>query len=428
MDGLTIFAVVLAIVLSAIGLYWTVFSARIHRAVRSMPSIRDGLRSDDDAPPLDRVSIIIPAHNEERVIDVCLQSVREQSHRDIEIIVILDRCVDASKSIVERHAAADSRVILIENDHCPDDWTGKCNAVRIGVERATGRWLLFADADTRFHPQLVEASVRVAQHRSLDMLSLLSNLTYETYYECIAQPVATIWLLRLFPIDRANRRENRRPFANGQFMLVHRDIYERIGGHAPIRRELMEDIHLARHVYQHDGRIEVLPAEGMLHCSMYRSFSDFRRGWQRIFTASCGYSGTKLRKYSGYALFNGMGVPVIQGASAVVAVAAFWQGSVIIGSSLMTLLIAALALQWYALGRIYRIGGAPWWSIACYPIGSLVISYIFHRGAHHLQGQRGITWGGREYKHSSSSATETNRANVTSKLPSGEKRGVGSKA
>ena len=83
-----------------------------------------------------------------------------------------------------------------------------------------------------------------------------------------------------------NRRDSRRHFANGQFMLFRRDVYDAIGGHEAVKGELLEDIALARVVgmRRHDYAGGCLMADGMLFCRMYRSWEAFRRGWRRIYT------------------------------------------------------------------------------------------------------------------------------------------------
>ena len=127
-------------------------------------------------------------------------------------------------------------------------------------------------------------------------MSLLSDLTLHRLHERLVQPVAAMNLVRLYPIERVNRRENPRPFANGQFMLFQRDVYEGIGGHEAVKDSTIEDIHLARCVHQHGGRGGLFMADGMFTCSMYESWHDFCVGWQRIYAGACNFKPARLRK------------------------------------------------------------------------------------------------------------------------------------
>src|SRR5205823_291327 len=92
----------------------------------------------------------------------------------------------------------------------------------------------------------IRACVALLERRRLDLLSLLSTLTCDTWFERLAQPAAGFELVRQYPISRANRRSNPRAFANGQFMLFRRAAYDAIGGHGAVHDELLEDLALAR--------------------------------------------------------------------------------------------------------------------------------------------------------------------------------------
>ncbi len=160
---------------------WIGVAYRLFMMTRSNSSVREGL--DLPNPEDYLISIIVPAHNEERVIDRCATSLRNQSHEKIQVIFVLDRCTDRTLEILQKHAVEDDRICLIENDHCPDDWAGKCNAARIGAKQAVGDWLLFTDADTQFDTELVRCSVASAIKRNASLLSILSSLTITKTFE-----------------------------------------------------------------------------------------------------------------------------------------------------------------------------------------------------------------------------------------------------
>lgn len=387
----------------AAAVYWMLVLVRIERALRRMTPLRDGLDWQPPASDAPLVSVIVPAHNEAADIDQCLTSLRGQDYPNFEIIVVLDRCTDDTAAIVDRHARADDRLTYIENEHCPEGWAGKCNAVRIGVERAQGEWLLFTDADTRAAPPLIRTALAQAMRRGVDLLSLLSDLNYERAFECIAQPVATMNLIRMFPIDRANRAERPRPFANGQFMLTRREPYEALGGHATVREAIMEDIKLAREIHKHGGRVEVMRAEGLLHCTMYDSYEEFRRGWQRIFTGSSNFSPGRLTRYGFRVLGGGLGVFTVQAGALIAGAWLIATGPAWVGGAMIALVLVSLAMQWLALGRMYRLGGAPLWAVLFYPAGCWIVGTIFLTAGRNLRRQEAIVWGGRDYVFASRS-------------------------
>jgi len=149
---------------------WIGVGFRLWSMAKTKSTIREGLTLP--TPENTTVSIIVPAHNEERVIDRCATSLRNQSFTAIQIIFVLDRCTDSTLAILQKHAEEDSRICLIENGSCPEDWAGKCNAAKVGAQQATGDWLLFTDADTKFDRELVQCAVASAIKRGAALLSV----------------------------------------------------------------------------------------------------------------------------------------------------------------------------------------------------------------------------------------------------------------
>ncbi|MCP3904202.1 MAG: glycosyltransferase [Planctomycetes bacterium] len=380
---------------------WVAIAHRVFWMLSDRPTIRRGLDllpfAGDDGPP--KVTIIVPAHNEERVIDACCTALRRQEYDALEIVFVLDRCTDGTLDIVRRHADEDDRVVIVENDACPDDWAGKCHAAKLGADVATGDFLLFTDADTEFDPRLVAASVAIARDRNLGLVSILSTLTFGHTWERIAQPVASMHLIRLFPIHRASRaeQENRRAFANGQFLLFSREWYDRIGGHESVRGDLLEDIALARRIHLEHGHAGVFIADGLLRCSMYESLNDFRLGWKRIFIEACNRRPPRLRRNAARIMFTGIACPIAQAAALALGISYLVDGQLIGGIPLTTVAAAGLIVQAAALVPIYFFTGAPARAIIGFPIGSWIVARIMLDGAGDLTHRRPIPWAGREY-------------------------------
>ena len=288
---------------------WLGIAYRLLIMARSKSTIREGLRLP--IPQDASVSIVIPAHNEERVIERCATSLRQQSHANIQIIFVLDRCTDSTLEILQKHASADNRVTIIKNSECPDDWAGKCNAAQIGAKHATGDWLLFTDADTQFDTDLVRCSVASAIKRNASLLSILSSLTISKMFEKIVQPIAGTFLVRQFPVDRVNREYRSRPFANGQFLLFNRSTYESIGGHHAVKDDLLEDIAFARAIHADGGKVQLLFADGFLRCSMYPSFEAFKTGWKRIYIEASTRNVNRLRRSGVLAIVVSIVLPLL---------------------------------------------------------------------------------------------------------------------
>ena len=201
--------------------------------------------------PADGASVRgVPAHNESRVIAGLIRSLRTETYPQLRVVLALDRCTDDTASLARAGIAGDARFEIVEIDLCPADWAGKVHAVHSGVTRSRGaqnaEYLLFVDADTVFEPGCIAASLALMRQSKLDLLSLLSTLTHDTWFERFVQTAAAFELMRQYPLTRANGLRDRRAFANGQFMLFTRNAYDAVGGHAAVNRALLEDLALAR--------------------------------------------------------------------------------------------------------------------------------------------------------------------------------------
>ena len=388
MSATEIISWILGVLVTGSLLFWIGLAYRLNSMIRTKPTIREGL--DLPAPTDASVSIVIPAHNEERVIDRCATSLRRQSHKNVQIIFVLDRCSDRTLEILQKHTKEDTRVSIIENYSCPEGWAGKCNAARLGAEKATGDWLLFTDADTKFDKELVRCAVASAIKRKASLLSILSTLTITKTFERIVQPIASTFLVRQFPVDRVNREHRSRPFANGQFLLFSRKAYEGIGGHEAVKEALLEDIAFARTIAREpDGRVQLLFADGLLKCSMYPTFDSFKTGWKRIYIESHSRDVKKLRGSAWTALVVGVCMPLI----AVVGIYFGTSGS----PSLFWTSIAAVTMFIFVNAWLYKINGAPVIFVVLSPIGAMVVAWILFGAASMLRNRKPICWGGKEY-------------------------------
>ena len=105
------------------------------------------------------VSVVVPAYNAGATIDATLDSVRAQSYRHLEILVVDDGSSDDTAARVERHAAADPRVRLLRQPNA-----GVAAARNLGLRAARGAYVAPIDADDLWHPHKVERQVRMLEH------------------------------------------------------------------------------------------------------------------------------------------------------------------------------------------------------------------------------------------------------------------------
>jgi len=379
---------------------WLFVCVLVVRATRGVPTLRAGAALAASKPPSGRVCVIVPAHNEARVIANLVRSLRAESYRDLAVVLALDRCTDDTAALARSAFVGDERFEIVEIDACPPDWTGKVHALHAGFTRSRGaidtEYLLFADADTTFQPGCIAASLALMRERSLDLLSLLSTLSYETWFERVVQPAATLELMRQYPLTLANAETGRRPFANGQFLLFRRAVYQDIGGHAAIKDSLFDDVDLARRIDAQKRRGGVFFADGLFHCNMYGDWSQFRRGWKRIFTESAGRHARRLTLSAWRARWLGTLLPLWMLAAAPVG-ALLIATNPLLGWSLAALGLLAVAIWLGTLARIAALSRAPVWIAPLHIIGAWLTAAILDEAASDLRTRTPTRWGGREY-------------------------------
>lgn len=386
------------------GLYWLIVRWRVHRDRSGRPHMRSGIDLPLDAWPT--VSVVVPAHNEEQHAPELLRSLVAQSYpAALEVIFVLDRCTDASRTALERewarHPDAARRGVslrIIENESCPADWAGKCNAAAVGTRAATGERLLLTDADTLFDPLLVRASVALMEDRGLSLLSALPGVSIRHLFEATVQPLAAMELMKLFPIARANDAAHPRPFANGQFMLFTREGYDAIGGHAAVKDDLLEDLAFARAAVQVAHlRAGLFVADDMLHVRMYETYKQFRHGWRRIFIEAARRRPHKLRRYAMECALAGAGVFIASCTSIGCGIVALRTGDDPLGWAGIGCGAFALVSQQATLMHIFALIGVPRLGALLCTHGSIAVAGIMWQAARDLVAGKPVRWGGREY-------------------------------
>ena len=385
--------------------YWGVGLSRIIVTSRRVPTARAGDALARANPPTEPVCVVVPAHNEAHAIGDVVRSLRSQDHRAMRVVLALDRCTDATLAVATEAIGNDSRFEILQIESCPEGWAGKVHAVWTGVTRSEGArgaaYLLFIDADTELAPTCVSGAHAAMRDRSLDMLSYLSTLSHDTWYETLVQPAASLELLRQFPLMQASRDEGRRPFANGQFMMFRASSYFAIETHEAVKDELLEDLALARRIEQARMRAGVYVASGVVRCRMYESWAAFRRGWKRIYTEAARRRPAKLRRAAGRMVIPGAILPACAGIGVLGSIVMFVHRDLVLGSIALAMCTLGLLIFFGAVGLAYRLGGAPLWSVPGYPIGAILASRILKEAASDLIESRPTEWGGMKYARKS---------------------------
>jgi glycosyltransferase involved in cell wall biosynthesis len=270
-----------------------------------------------------RVSVIIPARNEEANIGRCLRSILAQQGIAFQVIVVDDHSTDRTAAIAHQLmlefsgmslAASNPAVVLnpvgapylpavgkcgIETPPPPSaqpapqaillqaprplpaGWTGKANALASAVPFAQGDWLLFTDADTEHAPGSLVAAVQEAEQHGADLFSLSPEQEVEGFWEHALMPVIFSELATTFRPHDVSDPAKPIAAANGQYLLIRRAVYQAVGGHAAVAADLLEDVALARLVKGAGYRLRFRLGKGMVRTRMYRGLRQMREGWTK---------------------------------------------------------------------------------------------------------------------------------------------------
>jgi glycosyltransferase involved in cell wall biosynthesis len=226
------------------------------------------------------VSVIVPARNEEAVIAACVESLLAQPEI-AEILVVNDQSTDKTAEIVRGLMIGNPRLRLLETQDLPPGWVGKNNAVAIGAREATGAWLLFTDADAVHEAGAAAHALQLAHEHNAELVSFSPEQITKEWYEKSLIPFVYCRLARQFSFEAVNDPGSPAAAANGQFLMIRREAYEAIGGHAGIAGEVLEDLALAQRAKAAGYRLWFAPGNGIVRVRMYRSFGAMWQGWKK---------------------------------------------------------------------------------------------------------------------------------------------------
>jgi glycosyltransferase involved in cell wall biosynthesis len=334
------------------------------------------------------VDIIIPARNEEDCIGRCLESLVAQTGISFQITVVDDGSADGTRAIAESFPG----VQVLRAPEPKSGVMGKCNALITGAAGRTAKWLLFTDADTVHYPGSLAASLREAESRNVDLLSYSPEQEAATWWELAVMPVVFAELIRTYPPERVNDPTDPTVAANGQYILVRREVYEALGGHRVVAENILEDVELARIFKASDHKIWFRHGAGLVRTRMYRSFRAMWDGWTKNLAL----------------LFPGpLALATLRGVEFLAMTISLSAGLLllVLGDSRSAFFPLAFAAISY-LNFISRIQQAhfPWKANLMAFIGLPIFVSLLVRSHIHSNVRGELTWKGRTYTHSAPKA------------------------
>ena len=275
-DISTILVTILMVFNTGVLSCWIYLTFSIVQSLRNSPRLKfesEHIGSDH------RVSIIVPARNEEQYISRCLKSLLHQRHVTYEVIAVNDSSTDNTLNIMSNLSKEESRLIVVNAPPKPGGWVGKNWACYQGYMNSTGEIFLFTDADTVHSPEALSSALATMFKEKLDAISAVPKLSCKDIITRVTLPILSVFLHSRYSPVRVNDPKTKVGYFFGSFYLIKRTTYESVGTHESVRHELVEDGALGHKVKEMNFKLKLVRGEAYVEAIWAR---DPRTLWNAL--------------------------------------------------------------------------------------------------------------------------------------------------
>jgi hypothetical protein len=333
-----------------------------------------------------KVSVIIPARNEEHDIVDSLHSVLNQQGVDLEVIVVNDHSTDRTGALVEEITRGDSRVTVLHDPPLQSGWLGKVNAMQYGSAKATGDYLVFTDADILHAPSCFASALTVMQQHTYDLFSFSPQWMNESVWEHVNIPIYFVGFIKLLSLSGLDNPVSPNALASGAFMVIKTTVFQETGGFECVKDDMFDDVGFARSLKANQYRVSYWFAPA---CSQVRLFKNAH-------DAFWGTTKNILGAVEGHA---GLALPLI-----LVAVVQYWTPvlAVVVGGLTASPLlvvsgVSTYIIQYLSFFSIRRLISFHPLKLLCFPLVVIVSTCCILRAM--LYQMKGVIfWRGRAIK------------------------------
>ena len=228
------------------------------------------------------VSIIVPARNEERYIPKCVDSLVKQDYHDFEIILVNDESSDKTLEIMNEYQNSYSTIKVLNVNRPDADWTGKNWACYQGYLNSKGDLLLFTDADSYHSENTLSLVVQNIKHYRLDAITVMPRLLCNDFFTKVTLPLLTIFMHTRFSPLKVNDAKSKLGYFFGSYFLIKRDTYEKVGSHASVKHEIIEDGALGKKVKEGNFKMRMVRGESYVQTIWARNASELSKAIDRL--------------------------------------------------------------------------------------------------------------------------------------------------
>ena len=336
-------------------------------------------------PP--RLSVCVPARNEERGVEACLHSLLNQNYPNFEVIAIDDHSTDRTGDIMRNLAQENSRLKVLKAADLPEGWLGKPFALHQAFKVTRGEYLLFTDADPVFKPTALNTAVHVMRERDLDVLTLMPKAEFGSFWERAVQPVIFGFIASLTRFKNVNDPDHRSAMGFGAFLMFRRSAYEKIGGHEAGKSDVLEDVLIAKRAKRAGLKLFVADAKQLFSIRMYFGLKEIWFGWEKNMFLAMKKSVLKAT-YNVAVVIGFVFTPyIILAINIFEQIGWLWIGMAVVG----VVLVSAAAYKTCDEMELHRNNAV------LFPMGALVMAAIMANSMFHTLVRKKTKWRGRVY-------------------------------
>ena len=238
----------LSIALCALWLLLTLHDLHAVRHLPELPPLRP------DAPEPD-VTIVMAVRDDVQHVADSVERLLAQQHVRMQLVVVNDRSQDGTGMVLDSLARRFPRLRIVTVDELPPDWLGKSHALHQATAGISTRWLLFTDGDAHLSPDALARAIDAAEQANAQHVSLLPTHRDTTFLGRAGLLAFQLVVQRR--VAEVNAQKQRGFVGTGAFNLVRTEAYRAIGGHLPLRLEVVDDVWLGFLLHRHGFRSRV---------------------------------------------------------------------------------------------------------------------------------------------------------------------------
>ena len=330
-----------------------------------------------------KLSIIIPACNEEQHIEQAAKTILAQDYPNLEIILVNDRSSDSTGDIINQLAVDDDRITAVHIKTLPKNWLGKVNALSEGKKHVTGDWMLITDADIHYAPGILRKAVSYVLDKKIDHLALMPNVEMNSFG--LEMAINTFGLVFLLTTRAAmiNKPNSKHVIGVGAFNLVKTEVFNKTPGFEWLRMEPVDDMGVGLMMSNAGAQTHFALADKDLSLGWYHSIGQMFKGLEKnLFGAGPGYSVIKLITQI-VPLWGLVAAPFL----------AFYSDNIWLWLLATTAIVLYLIFSFFFVRRKQ----SETFSLLLFPVGLILITLMMMWAAYKCVRNGGIDWRGTHY-------------------------------